>query len=49
MAATSEKLLPQDTSMTPQKPIKSGFGFTSTAKEVLGDKDLSGKTVIVTG
>jgi NAD(P)-dependent dehydrogenase (short-subunit alcohol dehydrogenase family) len=32
-----------------QKPIGSGFGFSSTAEEVLGGKDLSGKTVIVTG
>jgi NAD(P)-dependent dehydrogenase (short-subunit alcohol dehydrogenase family) len=34
---------------TQQKPIQSGFGFTSTAEEVLGNNDLSGKTVIVTG
>jgi NAD(P)-dependent dehydrogenase (short-subunit alcohol dehydrogenase family) len=32
-----------------QKPIRSGFGFTTTAAEALGGKDLSGKTVIVTG
>ncbi|SIO16526.1 NAD(P)-dependent dehydrogenase, short-chain alcohol dehydrogenase family [Singulisphaera sp. GP187] len=34
---------------TQQKPIPSKFGFISTAEEVLGGQDLSGKTVIVTG
>ena len=32
-----------------QKPIRSGFGFSTTAAEVLGGKDLTGKIVIVTG
>jgi NAD(P)-dependent dehydrogenase (short-subunit alcohol dehydrogenase family) len=32
-----------------QKPIGSGFGFSTTAEEALGDKDLTGKTAIVTG
>jgi NAD(P)-dependent dehydrogenase (short-subunit alcohol dehydrogenase family) len=32
-----------------QEPIGSGFGFETTAEEVLGGKDLSGRTVIVTG
>jgi NAD(P)-dependent dehydrogenase (short-subunit alcohol dehydrogenase family) len=32
-----------------QVPIQTGFGATSTASEVLGDVDLIGKTVIVTG
>src|SRR5262245_53577769 len=32
-----------------QEPIGSGFGFETTAEEVLGGTDLSGKTVIVTG
>lgn len=34
---------------TPQQSISSGFGATTTAEEVLGGKDLSGKTIIVTG
>jgi NAD(P)-dependent dehydrogenase (short-subunit alcohol dehydrogenase family) len=34
---------------TQQKPIQSGFGASTTAAEALGGKDLSGKTVIVTG
>lgn len=32
-----------------QKPIGSGFGFTSTAAEVISGIDLSGKCAIVTG
>jgi NAD(P)-dependent dehydrogenase (short-subunit alcohol dehydrogenase family) len=32
-----------------QKPVGSGFGFSSTAEEVLGGRDLSGKLAIVTG
>jgi NAD(P)-dependent dehydrogenase (short-subunit alcohol dehydrogenase family) len=32
-----------------QKPIGSGFGFSTTAEEALVGKDLSGKTAIVTG
>jgi NAD(P)-dependent dehydrogenase (short-subunit alcohol dehydrogenase family) len=32
-----------------QKPIGSGFGFSTTAAEALGDRDLSGKVAIVTG
>jgi len=35
--------------MTAQKPIPSGFGFSSTAPEVLAGRDLTGKTAIVTG
>jgi NAD(P)-dependent dehydrogenase (short-subunit alcohol dehydrogenase family) len=34
---------------TPQTPIHSGFGPASTAAEVIGGIDLSGKTAIVTG
>jgi NAD(P)-dependent dehydrogenase (short-subunit alcohol dehydrogenase family) len=34
---------------TPQHPIGSGFGFHSTADEVLAGIDLSGKLAIVTG
>lgn len=34
---------------TIQKPIYSGFGARTTAKEALGGKDLSGKIAIVTG
>jgi hypothetical protein len=33
----------------PQQPIGSGFGFRSTAAEVLAGRDLSGQTAIVTG
>lgn len=32
---------------TAQMPIHSGYGFSSTAKEVIGDLDLKGKTAIV--
>ena len=32
-----------------QKPIGSGFGHASTAKDVLNGIDLTGKTAIVTG
>src|SRR5262249_9791918 len=40
----------EETSMgSQQKPMGWGFGFATTADEALGDKDLSGKTVIVTG
>lgn len=35
--------------ITPQIPIKSGFGLETTAREVLKGIDLSGKTAIVTG
>jgi NAD(P)-dependent dehydrogenase (short-subunit alcohol dehydrogenase family) len=35
--------------VTPQKPIPSGFGAETTAKELLNGRDLSGKLVIVTG
>lgn len=35
--------------MTPQLPISSGFGSTTTAAEVLGGYDLSGKVAVVTG
>ncbi|GGG72652.1 oxidoreductase [Paenibacillus radicis (ex Gao et al. 2016)] len=38
-----------DYQITPQQPIPSGFGPQSTAQEALGGRDLSGKTVIVTG
>jgi NAD(P)-dependent dehydrogenase (short-subunit alcohol dehydrogenase family) len=34
---------------TAQTPINSGYGFSSTAKEVIGDISLKGKTAIVTG
>src|SRR5829696_9001694 len=34
---------------TPQRPIGSGFGYRSTAVEVLEGIDLSGKLAIVTG
>jgi NAD(P)-dependent dehydrogenase (short-subunit alcohol dehydrogenase family) len=34
---------------TPQRPIGSGFGYRSTAAEVLDGIDLSGKLAIVTG
>jgi NAD(P)-dependent dehydrogenase (short-subunit alcohol dehydrogenase family) len=34
---------------TPQKPIGSGFNNRSTATEVIGGRDLSGTTAIVTG
>lgn len=34
---------------TIQTPIQSGFGFFTTAKEVIGDCNLKGKIVIVTG
>ncbi|RED59280.1 oxidoreductase [Cohnella lupini] len=35
--------------ITAQSPIQSGFGADTTAKEVIGDIDLRGKVVIVTG
>jgi NAD(P)-dependent dehydrogenase (short-subunit alcohol dehydrogenase family) len=35
--------------LTPQKPIPSGFGWHTTATEVLHGRDLSGKVAIVTG
>nr|WP_229752634.1 oxidoreductase [Paenibacillus physcomitrellae] len=38
-----------DYPVTPQLPISSGFGAQTTAKEALGGRDLTGKTVIVTG
>lgn len=34
---------------TPQAPIGSGFGAASTAKEVVAGRNLTGKTVVVTG
>jgi NAD(P)-dependent dehydrogenase (short-subunit alcohol dehydrogenase family) len=34
---------------TPQYPIDSGFGYRSTAAEVVAGRDLSGKLAIVTG
>lgn len=34
---------------TPQKPIGSGFGMRTTAREALGGRDLTGKIAIVTG
>lgn len=34
---------------TPQKPIGSGFGHSSTVDDIVGDTDLSGKNYIVTG
>jgi len=36
-------------SFTPQSPIGSGFGAETTAAEVIGGLDLTGKTAIVTG
>jgi hypothetical protein len=34
---------------TIQAPIRSGFGAQTTAQEVLGDRDLTGKVAIVIG
>ena len=34
---------------TPQAPIGSGFGAASTAAEVIAGRDLTGKTIVVTG
>ena len=34
---------------TPQAPIGSGFGAASTSAEVIAGRDLTGKTVVVTG
>ncbi|MBK7398400.1 MAG: SDR family NAD(P)-dependent oxidoreductase [Myxococcales bacterium] len=34
---------------TPQAPLPSGFGFSSTARDVLGGRSLVGKDVVVTG
>jgi hypothetical protein len=34
---------------TPQRPIDSGFGVTSTAADVLSGLDLTGRLAIVTG
>jgi len=34
---------------TPQAPIGSGFGPASTAAEVIAGRDLTGKTIVVTG
>jgi NAD(P)-dependent dehydrogenase (short-subunit alcohol dehydrogenase family) len=34
---------------TPQRPLPSGFGARTTAREVLQDVDLAGRSVIVTG
>ena len=39
----------QQRDSTVQTPIHSGFGSQTTAREVLGNLDLKGKTVIVTG
>ena len=35
--------------MSPQRPLPSGFGAQTTAREVIGDRRLDGKTAIVTG
>ncbi len=35
--------------MTPQAPVKSGFGSATTAAEVIKGRDLSGRVAIVTG
>src|SRR5215471_6098743 len=35
--------------VTPQKPIRSGFGAQTTAREILHGLNLSGKIAIVTG
>ena len=37
------------TQQTPQQPLRSGFGATSTAAEVVAGLDLSGRLAIVTG
>ena len=34
---------------TEQKPVNSGFGAKTTAREVLAGRDLTGKTAVVTG
>lgn len=34
---------------TPQQPLRSGFGAQTTAREVIGERRLDGKTAIVTG
>lgn len=34
---------------TPQAPIGSGLGAASTAAEIIAGRDLTGKTVVVTG
>lgn len=34
---------------TPQRPLGSGFGPATTAQEALAGRDLSGKTIVVTG
>ena len=34
---------------TEQRPLKSGFGAKTTAKEVLAGRDLTGNVAIVTG
>jgi NAD(P)-dependent dehydrogenase (short-subunit alcohol dehydrogenase family) len=39
----------EDSSVTPQQPIGSGFGHYSTASDVISGIDLTGKTAIVTG
>lgn len=38
-----------NTARTPQLPLDSGFGFHSTADDVIAGRDLRGKTAIVTG
>jgi NAD(P)-dependent dehydrogenase (short-subunit alcohol dehydrogenase family) len=35
--------------MTPQQPLNSGFGSSTTASEVIAGHDLSGKVAVVTG
>src|SRR3954469_9840108 len=35
--------------MTPQIPLKSGFGPRTTASDVLGDRRLDGLRVVITG
>ncbi len=34
---------------TPQAPIESGFGFNSTARDVVAGLDLAGRTAVITG
>ena len=41
--------LGEDDSLTSQTPIGSGFGYRTTADEVLAAVDLSGQTAVVTG
>ena len=49
-AATSRAAAPPSLYVvTPQAPIHSGFGSSTTAREVLAGRDLACTTAIVTG